>query len=623
MSARRSSRASSADFEDRVPATPVKLRIPDERIAIDDFSNAKGAKGRIEAFVRVGKAGRIRFAGALGTQPASLDWRIDATGIDLVPFRPYFDSRTNVIVSSGTVAAKGRLTFAAADRGPPRSAFAGDVTVSDFDSLDRPESQELMRWKTLALKGVDVVSEPLRIGLGAVALDSFYARIILNADATLNLQQLLAPESAAVQTAATTASSTSSGVTSKSLSSATAEANALPVSIGRIEVANGDVEYSDLFVKPNFSTHLSSVAGSVSALSASQAGEVDLAGRIQGTAPVAIRGTINPFASRLQLDLTGKASDIDLPPLTPYSIKYAGYGITKGKLSMEVHYKVDDRKLAATNQLRLDQLTFGERVDSPTATKLPVQLVVALLKDRNGVINLNLPIQGTLDDPQFSIWRVLVQIFVNLITRAATAPFAVLGSIVGGQGEQLAWVEFAPGRADLSAAAQAKLETLAKALTDRPALKLDASGRAVPDVDREGLKRARLEGAMRAQKQKALAAQGESAPPLDEIRIDAAEYPKYLAAVYRDTDLPGKPRNFLGFAKTIPDAEMEKLLLDSYKVDDQALVTLANARAQAVKSWLVEHGHVATDRVFIVAPKLGTQGITDKGLPTRVDFAIR
>ncbi|HMA31289.1 MAG TPA: DUF748 domain-containing protein, partial [Casimicrobiaceae bacterium] len=613
----------AADFEDRVPETPVKLRIPDERIAIDDFSNAKGAKGRIEAFVRVGKAGRIRIAGALGTQPTNLDWRIDATGIDLVPLRPYFESQTNIVVAAGTVAAKGRLTFAAADRGPPRAAFAGDVTVSDFDSLDRPESQELMRWKTLAFTGVDVVSEPLKIGLGAVALDTFYARIILNADATLNLQQLLAPQSAAVQAAATTASSTSSGVTSKSLSAGAAEANALPVSIGRIEVANGDVEYSDLFVKPNFSTHLSGVAGSVSALSASQAGEVDLAGRIQGTAPVDIRGTINPFARQLHLDLTAKATDIDLPPLTPYSIKYAGYGITKGKLSMEVHYKVDDRKLAATNQLRLDQLTFGERVDSPTATKLPVLLAVALLKDRNGVINLNLPIQGTLDDPQFSIWRVLVQIFVNLITRAVTAPFALLGSIAGGGGEQLAWVEFAPGHADLSAAAQAKLETLAKALADRPALKLDASGRAVPDVDREGLKRARLENAMRAQKQKALAAYGESAPQLDEIRIDAAEYPKYLAAVYGATKLPDKPRNVLGFAKTIPDAEMEKLLLDSYKVDDQALVALANARAQGVKTWLVEHGHVAADRVFIVAPKLGTDGITDKGLPTRVDFAIR
>lgn len=613
----------AADIEDRVPGAPVKLRIPDERIAIAEFSNAKGAKGRIDAFVRIGRAGRIRIAGALGMTPVGVDLRVDATGIDLVPFKPYFESQTNVAVRGGTVAAKGRVTYADTGRGVPRATYAGNLTVSDFDSLDRPESQQLLRWKTLALTGMDVRSEPLRVGLGAVALDRFYARIIVNADGTLNLQRLLAPRSPAVQAAAETTAATSAGVTTKTLPAPPAEARALPVSIGRIELGNGDVEFSDFFVKPNYSTRLSAVKGGVSTLSAAQAGEVDISGRVQDSAPVDIRGTINPFASRLQLDLTAKATDVELPPLTPYSIKYAGYGITKGKLSMEVHYRIDDRKLAATNQLRLDQLTFGERVESATATRLPVLLAVALLKDRNGIINLDLPIQGTLDDPQFSIWRVLVQIFVNLVTRAVTAPFALLGSIAGAKGEQLAYVEFAPGHAELAAAAQAKLETLAKALTDRPALKLDASGRAVPDVDREGLKKARLDAAMRTQKQKVLAERGESAPSLEQIQVGAAERSKYLAAVYRATDLPGKPRNFLGIAKTVPDAEMEKLLLESYRVDAAALTALANARAQAVKSWLVEQGHIAPERVFIVAPKLGAEGITDKGLPTRVDFAIR
>lgn len=611
------------DLEDRAPGAEVKLRIPDERIAIDDFSNAKDAKGRIDALIRVGPAGRIRIAGALAIEPIAADWRVDATGIDLVPFKPYFEGQTNVIVAGGTFAAKGRLTYVDTGRGAPLATYSGNATVGNFESIDRPDSQQLLRWKTLALTGMDIRSEPLRVDLGAVALDSFFARIIVNADGTLNLQQLLAPQSAAVQAAAQTAASTRAGVTTRAVPPAAAEAKALPVSIRRIDVVNGDVEFSDFFVKPNYSTHLSRVEGNVSTLSATQAGDVAISGRVQDTAPVDIRGTINPFASQLQLDLTAKATDVELPPLTPYSIKYAGYGITRGKLSMKVHYKIDDRKLAATNQLLLDQLTFGEHVDSPTATRLPVLLVVALLKDRNGVINLDLPISGTLDDPQFSIWRVLAQMFVNLFTRAASSPFAVLGSIAGGASEQLAYVEFAAGRAELAAAADAKLETLAKALTDRPALKLDASGRAVPDVDREGLKNARLDAAMRTQKQKALAARGKPAPPLDQIRIDAAERPKYLAAVYRATELPGKPKNFLGIAKTVPDAEMAKLLLDSYKVDAAALTALANARAQAVKSWLVDQGHIAPERVSIVAPKLGTEGINDKGLPTRVDFAIR
>ena len=610
----------AADFEDRVPEPPVKLRIPDARIAADNVTNARGAKAAIEVTARIGSSGRLRVRGAVVADPLAADWKIDATGIDLVPFRPYIESRTNIVVTSGSAAAKGRLTYAASRAGTPRARYAGDVTVANFGSLDRPTSQELVRWKTLALTGVDTASEPLTVAVGAVRMDQFYARVILNADATLNLQQLLAPESAA--TAAPGPAATAGGVTTKELPPSSRSAG-LPVSIGRIELSNGEVQYSDFFVRPNYSTHLTEVSGSVSALSAAQDGTVELTGRVEGSAPVDVRGTLNPFSQQLALDVTGKATDIDLPPLTPYSVKYAGYGIQKGKLSFDVHYRIDDRKLVATNRLKLDQLTFGEHVDSPTATRLPVLLAVSLLKDRNGVINLDLPIQGTLDDPQFSVWGVLVQIFVNLVTKAVTAPFALLSSIGGGGGEQLAYVAFAPGHAELSAAAQAKLQTLAKALTDRPALKIDAAGRAIPDADREGLKRAMLDGAIRSQKQKALAAEGQSAPPLDALTIDAAEYPKLLMTVYRASDLPDKPRNVLGIAKTIPPAEMEALLLKSYRVDDQALATLANRRAQAVKQWITDKGGVAPERVFVVAPKLTAAGIDDKGSPTRVDFAIR
>jgi hypothetical protein len=222
------------------------------------------------------------------------------------------------------------------------------------------------------------------------------------------------------------------------------------------------------------------------------------------------------------------------------------------------------------------------------------------------------------------VWGVIVQIFVNLLNKAVTAPFALLASIVGGPGgEQLAYVEFTPGHAELSADAQTKLRTLSKALNDRPGLRMDVAGRAIPDVDRNGLKRAALDRAIRAQKQKALAAEGESAPSLDALTIGEDEYPKLLEAVYRAADLPSKPRNILGIAKSIPPAEMETLLLASYGADDQALATLANRRAQSVKEWCAAEGGIAPERMFVVAPKLTADGISDGGAPTRVDFAIR
>ena len=595
-----------ADVDDRVPKTPAHLRVVAERIAVEDFGTAKGTKSRIDAALRVGKAGRVRAVGRFTALPVAANLAVDARGIDLVAFEPYVEARTNIVVTRGAANAKGRLAFTVPASGSARFTWAGNLAVTDFDSLDRPESQELLRWKSLALSGVNVVSEPLAVNLGAIALDDFYARIILNGNATLNLQQLLVPQAATPELPATASTG-----------------KALPVSIASIRVANGEVEYSDFFVKPNYETHLTAVGGSVSAITASLAGDVALSARVQGSAPVDIRGTINPFGADLHLDLTATASDVDLPPLTPYSIKYAGYGIEKGKLSMQVHYKVDDRKLTASNKLRLDQLTFGKHVDSPAATKLPVLLAVSLLEDRDGVINLDLPIEGTLDDPQFSIWRIVVQVFVNLITKAVTAPFALLGSIAGGSHEELSWVGFAPGHAELAAPAVAKLETLAKALTDRPRLRVDVTGRAIPDIDREALKRVHLERAMRNRKVRDLAAAGSSAPPAAEVTISPAEFPKYLAAVYRDTRLPDKPRNFLGLAKDLPPEQMEALLLASYPADAAALTALANERAEAVKAWLTGPGKVAAARVFVVAPKLGDAGIADKGVATRVDFALR
>ncbi len=612
----------SVQFDDRVPETPVKVTIADAKIAAEDLSNARNAKGRIDVAARVGGGGRVRVVGALATNPLAGDWRVDANAVDLVPLRPYFEARTNVVVTRGSFGAKGRVTYGESSAGASRASYTGDVTISDFNSLDRPTSQDLVRWKSLAFTGVDATTDPFKLALGGVALNGFYARLIINPDATLNLQRLLASRSAESEVIPSGPTTQTAGVATKELPPLKRESE-LPVSIGRVEVADGEVEFSDFFVRPNYSAHLTAVTGSVSTLSAAQAGDVQLGARVENTAPVELRGKVNPFARDLTLDLTATAKDVDLPPLTPYSAKYAGYGIQKGRLSLEVHYQIENRKLVASNKLVLDQLSFGERVESPTATKLPVLLAVSLLKDRNGVIHLDLPIEGTLDDPKFSVWGIIVQIVVNLVTKAATAPFALLGSLVsGGGGEQLAYVEFTPGHAEISAAAEAKLRSLAKALADRPGLKLDAAGRAVPEVDRDGLKRAALDRAVRSEKQKATASRGESAPP-DSLAVDASEYPKYLAAVYRNANLPDKPRNEMGIAKDIPPAEMEALLLASYGADDEALRALATRRAQTVKDWFAGPGGIAGERIFIVSPKLGGDGIEDKGPPTRVDFALK
>jgi hypothetical protein len=309
-------------------------------------------------------------------------------------------------------------------------------------------------------------------------------------------------------------------------------------------------------------------------------------------------------------------------------VKYAGYGIEKGKLTFDVRYRVENRKLTAENRLVLDQLTFGERVESPTATKLPVLRAVALLKDRHGVIDIQLPISGSLDDPQFSVGGLIARVIVNLITKAVTAPFALLASTFGG-GEELSTLSFVPGSASIAADAKKRIDTLGKALADRPALKLDIGGRADPATDREALRHASVETAVRREKMKSLAAAGNAPASVDQVTLDAEERNRWLAEAYRSAALPDRPRNVFGMLTDIPPAEMEAMLFADAKIDDDALRQLANRRAQAVKDAIVATG-VQDERLFLIAPRLGNEAggvkVADgetPGAPARVDLALR
>ena len=587
---------SAIDVEDRVPDPPVKLAFANLSATVSDWSNAPGAKSGLTLRTQVGERGRLAFAGPFAASPFSLDGRLEASGLALTAIRPYVEPRVNVVLTGGSLAAKGNLAVAVPANAPVRATWKGDATVTDFASLDKPTSSDLARWQRLSLDGMDVATEPFRFAVGRIGLEDFYARLIVYQDGTLNLARLLTP--GAEPEPAPDAKP------APPPESPPQERAPLPFTIGKVELARGNVAFSDFFVKPNYSVNLTDVAGTVTTMSAEQAGDVALAARVDRTAPVEVQGRVHPFAKELSLDLAAKATDVDLPPLTPYSVKYAGYGIEKGKLTFDVRYQVDNRKLSAENRLVLDQLTFNpQRVESPTATKLPVLLAVALLKDSRGVIDIRLPISGSLDDPHFSVGGLIVRVIVNLITKAVTAPFALLAAVFGG-GEELSTIPFAYGSAAIAADAQKRVDTLGKALADRPGLKLDIGGRADPSADREALRHAAVEAAIKREKMKSLASAGNAPASIDDLTIAADERTRWLTAAYRASSIKDRPRNVIGMLKDVPPAEMEAMLYADAKVGDDALVLLANARAQAVKDALAAKG-IAGDRLFLTAPKVG------------------
>ncbi|WZB73185.1 DUF748 domain-containing protein [Achromobacter xylosoxidans] len=378
--------------------------------------------------------------------------------------------------------------------------------------------------------------------------------------------------------------------------------------------------FTDRFVKPNYVAELSSIDGSISAVSSSnpQPAKVKVTG-VYTTAPLSISGVVQPFAKFLALDLKASAKGVDLPRFNTYSAKYVGYPIKRGKLSVDLEYKIKDRALTASNHVVLNQLTFGDKTNSPDATKLPVLLAVALLKDSRGNIDINLPISGSLDDPEFSVGGIVVRVVLNLVVKAVTSPFSLLASAFGG-GEELSYVEFAPGSAALTEDSQQRIDTLIKALTDRPGLKMDLSARR--PQDRHGGPAPGLDRKQdpRRQGRRRRAARQEAQP--GGVDVSPAERSKYLEEVYGDTDIKDKPRNLIGIAKSIPDAQMEEMLRSVAPVGDEQLRQLADARAQAVYEKLLAHEGLA-ERVFIVAPQLDADGIKDDGVPSRVEFSLK
>lgn len=586
----------SIDLEDRVPDPHVQLAIRDLALSATNYSNARNAKSTTTVRARVGNHGRFAWSGALATNPVSFAGQLDVSGLDLVTVRPYVESHANVSLTAGALAGKGAIAVDIPDRAPIKATWKGNVTVTDFAALDKPTASDLLRWKRLALDDVDVATQPFRFSVARIGAEDYFARAIVYQDGTLNLKRLLTP-GAEPEPAPDAKPATAP---------APAQHEPLPVTIGKIELARGNVNFSDFFVRPNYSANLTDVTGTVTTMSAEQAGDVAISARVDRSAPVEVSGRIHPFAKELSLDIKAKARDVDLPPLTPYSVKYAGYGIEKGKLTFDVHYRVENRRLTAENRLVLDQLTFNpQRVESPTATKLPVLLAVALLKDMRGVIDIQLPIAGSLDDPQFSVGGLIIQVIVNLITKAVTAPFALLGALFGG-GEELSTIPFAPGSSMLDAEAQKRLESLGKALADRPALKLDIGGRADSDGDREALRRATVVTAMKREKMKSLAASGNAPSSVDQVTINADERVRWLTAAYKESSIKDRPRNVIGMLKELPPEEMEAMLLADAKVDDDALRLLANARAQAVKDDLTAR-NIAGERLFLTVPRLSSE----------------
>jgi hypothetical protein len=609
-------------MEDRVPAETVQTVLSDVRIEAQGLSNRPGAAGQIALGFQGARGGMCDVQGRLALAPLSADVQVKLNRIDIRAFQPYFTDRVKIIVTGGTASVNGHLVFDAAGKGPPSIRYAGRAEINGFSSVDKEDTLDFLNWDSLYLADMVFMTPPVSLSIEEVGLSGFYSRFIIDEDGSINVSDAVAGgdggrDAPQEEKPGAEAPGADSGTGKQ-------ETEAPNISIRAVTLQDGHINFTDRFNPFNFGGDLIQIGGRVSGLSSLEADRADvlLSGSWESRAPLQIEGQINPLAENRYADLTLTIKDIDLSPFSPYSGKFLGYKLEKGLLTLELGYLLKGSHLKGDNRALFEELTLGERVDSEHAVSLPVSLAISLLKDPNGNITLDVPVEGDLNDPKFSLGRTILKVLGNLLVKIVTAPFAFLGNMIGG-GEELSFVDFAPGSTEITPEAEKKLDALTAALVQRPALKLEIQGDADLGEDPEALRRKKFEDLMKSQKLKETSKKGGTAVPLDQIEISKEEYPQYLKRAYDAADF-AKPRDANGNIKELPPEEMEKLLLTQFIFTETDLRQLAVDRADAVKGRLLETGQVGSGRLFIVEPRIRSADEAEKEADqSRVRFTLR
>lgn len=559
----------------------------------------------VKLSVEYGK-GEVAADGRLMPSPLAFKGNIKISRFPFADFDSYLPPGVNISILDGRLDTRLSLDLAVKE-GKVKGSYNGEAGVRDFYTVDADEENDLLKWESLFLERLSGTFEPFSLAVSGVSLNNYYARVIVNKNAKINLQEIYKSPLKEGGTAA---------------EEGQRAAKSRDVRIDTVTLSGGTLDFSDYHLNRQFSTTMLNMGGRVSGLSSdsSSAAEIDLRGNLENHSPLKISGKINPLASSLFLDMQINFADIELSPLTPYSGTYLGYVIDKGKLSLELKYKVENSTLTAENRVFIDQFTFGERVESSKATSLPVRLAVALLKDKNGEIHLDLPLSGKTDSPKFSVWGLIGQVLQNLLVKAATSPMALLQSAFGG-GADFSSITFASGSSRLEPSEEEKLRSLAKALVERPGIRLEVTGFADRERDPEGYKSEQLLRKMKNEKFLSLSKEkrenGLLKPEL--IELPVAEQSKWLKAVYEKEKFP-RPRTIIGTLKSMPDGEMKKLILANTSVSEQQLRTLARDRTLAVMNFLMKEGMIPQERIF---EKSGDPfARSEKSSGGRVEFGV-
>jgi uncharacterized protein involved in outer membrane biogenesis len=631
-------------FEDRVMPEPVSFLVDHITFEGRNFSMAEESKSNIALSCRMNESGTVAIDGDLIINPMFADLKVTLKDIPILPVQQYLPEDVKVKPTAGKLSAAGSLLLGKSKENTLGLTYTGDVSLSDFSSTDKIKNEDFFFCKSFALNGIEAGINPVRASVKKIAVKDFFLRVTISPEGNINVLQVLGSDiepkaiagdeqkkgskiekKSGEKTARTPAKQ--AGDHRQNPQTGAGEKTTEPpaaIKIDQVTLQGGEIAFTDNHIKPNFRAELFDVGGTIAGLSTGKdmLADVNLRGKLYRSSPLEITGKISPFPDNLHVDLSVKFKNIDLTRWNPYAQKYVGYSLDKGNLHLELKYVIVKKTLDSQNNIVLDRLTFGEKVDSPDATTLPVKFAVSLLQDSKGEIALGIPVTGNIDDPNFSLGKVILSAFKNILMKAVTAPFAFLGSLLPQGIQDLDRVEIDSATGKITETSVKKLDAVAKILHDRPNLELDLQSNIESESGKEILRQKRFEAKLKNQKMKEMIQKGAVVVSVDQVTLSPDEVTKYLKMAHEE-EFPRGGFLKLDFGKKPSPEEMKSQLLARIQVDDDDLRSLAYDWALAVKEYLLEAGKVEPRRLFVLQPIIGSQAAQTEAKGNGVNLQLK
>ncbi|WLG61604.1 DUF748 domain-containing protein [Pseudomonas sp. FP1762] len=578
---------------DRSAQPAVALDITPLNVDLQDFDSLNGSPFKLKLDSGLGKQGKISADGTVNLAPVNAQLNVKTQDVDLRVAQSYINPFIRLELRSGMLGSDLKVNLKSTE--PLALSVTGRAQIDQLHTLDTLKTRDFLKWQQVVVDGINYQHGD-SLSIDKVNLLQPYVRFMVNDDRTTNVDDLLIPQPA--DSGAKPAGAKPPG-----------KDKPLGIHIGAIAINDGSANFADFSLTPNFATAVQQLNGQIGTIDSRQAkpASVDIKGKVDRYAPVTIKGAVNPFDPMASLDIATSFKRVELTTLTPYSGKFAGYRIRKGRLNLDLHYLITKGQLKAENKVVVEQLQLGEKVDSPDAVSLPLKLAIALLKDVDGKISIELPVTGDLNNPQFSVMPIVWQTLRNLIVKAAAAPFKMIGGLVSGGGsEDLGTVSFAPGSSDLSKDAEAALVKLSQALKERPALRLEIEGTAAKSSDGPLLAEQRLEREYQYNYYKMLQRRGDKVPAQASLlQVPESEKGALLEGIYRTRLKTQPPAEWKDLGKEERTAKMRQGVIAFWSGSEVLLRQLGQDRASTIKDYLVDKGKLEDDRVYFIDANLG------------------